>query len=137
MMACGGVCVVSDVTGYDEYIVDEHNALVIPNGDVDLAHKALKRLIEDKELYSKLQKNGRITADSMQWEDSIDLLEYFYQNLSGRSKMFHVKGENMESLRQLLLPDRLSRIELAIVHNFRKIKQMLPSSLRSFVKDRF
>ena len=137
MMACGGVCVVSDVTGYDEYIVDEHNALVIPNGDVDLAHKALKRLIEDKELYSKLQKNGRITADSMQWEDSIDLLEYFYQNLSGRSKMSHVKGEKIENLRQLLLPDRLSRIEISIVYNFRKIKQMIPSFLRSFIKDRF
>lgn len=137
MMACGGVCVVSDVTGYDEYIINEYNALVIPNGDVRLAHEALKRLINDRDLYNKLQKNGRLTANSMHWEDSIDRLESFYKDLSDQPKMSHVKAGRIEALRHLLLPDRLSNMELAIVNNFRMIKRMIPSFLKSFIKYRF
>jgi O-antigen biosynthesis protein len=143
MMACGGVCVVSDVTGYDEYIENEHNALVIPNGDVDLAHQALKRLINDNALYVKLQVNGKLTADSMRWEDSITKLESFYKDLSNQPQTFHVKAERIETLRQvldgtyLLTTSSLSKIELVIVNTFRKIKKIIPSSLRSFMKRRF
>jgi len=102
MMACGGVCIVSDVTGYDEYIKNEYNALVIPNGDVGLARQALNRLINDKNLYQFLQKNGRLTAASMQWENSIDKLEIFYQDLSRKSKGLHIKSEKIHLLRQVL-----------------------------------
>ncbi len=149
MMACGGVCVVSDVTGYDEYIKDEYNALVIPNGDVNLAHQALKRLINDRELYNKLQQNGKLTADSMQWEDSIDKLEKFYENLSNQPKKFHVKGERIESLNQLLTnyyfltqdnPNvinsyKLSKLELMMVNFFKKIKKLIPLSFRLYIKN--
>ncbi len=82
MMACGGVCIVSDVTGYDEYIVDEYNALVVPNGDIELAKQALQRLIDDRELYNRLKKHGKQTAERMQWEDSIDKLEAFFIDIN-------------------------------------------------------
>jgi glycosyltransferase involved in cell wall biosynthesis len=81
MMACGGVPIVSDVTGYDEYIIDEYNALVVPGGDVTLACHALSRLINDPELYTKLQKNGLQTALSRNWDPSIDQLEIFFRHL--------------------------------------------------------
>ena len=136
MMACGGVCVVSDVTGYDEYIKDEYNALVVPNGDINLARQALQRLINDGGLYGKLQKNGLLTASSMKWDDSINKLENFYEELCTQPKMFHVDGNRIEELRKLLSPERLSKLELAIINNFRKIKKTIPFSLKSFIKNR-
>lgn len=81
MMACGGVPIVSDVSGYDEYIIHEYNALVVPNGDVDLARQALKRLMEDKNLYLKLQANGLKTAMERDWNQSIDKLEMIFIEL--------------------------------------------------------
>ncbi|WP_434687181.1 glycosyltransferase family 4 protein [Pseudanabaena minima] len=150
MMACGGVCIVSDVTGYDEYIVDEYNALVIPNGDTELARQALKRLIENKDLYKRLQINGRITADSMQWDHSIDKLESFFSSLFFHSRTSHVKGERIEVLRKLLTdyyflkcenPEiinsyKLSRLEYMIINTFKKIKQIIPLSIRLKIKAR-
>lgn len=150
MMACGGVCIVSDVTGYDEYIKDEYNALVIPAGDVNLARQALTRLINDGNLYRYLQKNGRLTSESMQWENSIGKLEVFFQKLSTHSQSFHVKTEKIEALRQILTnyyflaqekPEiinsyKLSKLESIIVNNFRKIKQKFPSSLRLKIKSK-
>ena len=150
MMACGGVCVVSDVTGYDEYIKDEYNALVIPNGDIEIARQALMRLIEDKDLYRRLQNNGQITANSMQWEDSIDKLESFFQSLSSKPRSSHVKAERIEILRKLLTeyyflkcenPEiinsyKLSRLEYIVVNIFKKIKQTIPLSIRLKTKTR-
>lgn len=150
MMACGGVCVVSDVTGYDEYIKDKYNALVIPNGDVNLARQALNRLINDKDLYKYLQKNGQLTAESMEWETSINKLESFFQNISIHPPKFHVKAEKIETIRQILAnhysltqlkPEvinshNLSKLESIIVNYFRKIKQILPSSLGLKVKSK-
>jgi glycosyltransferase involved in cell wall biosynthesis len=95
MMACGGVCVVSDVTGYDEYIEDEYNALVVPNGDIDLARSALQRLISDQSLYLKLQKNGIATAESIRWEQSIDKLESFFQKLISTKEREHYTNGNI------------------------------------------
>lgn len=150
MMACGGVCIVSDVTGYDEYIKDEYNALVVPNGDVALAHQALKRLIGDRDLYNKLQVNGKLTADSMKWENSIDKLEFFFQSLYSQPKSSHVKGEKIETLRKILVdyyfltcekPEivnsyKLSKLELTLVNIFKKIKQVFPLSIRSKIKSK-
>ncbi|MEK5408622.1 glycosyltransferase [Paenibacillus sp. FSL W8-0439] len=83
MMACGGTCVVADVTGYDEYIVDNYNALVVEIGDVEGAKQAVKKLIEDTELRQRLTANGRKTAEEWRWEPSIDTLEeLYYKNLS-------------------------------------------------------
>jgi len=78
MMACGGTCVVGNVTGYDEYIVDGYNALVVNLGDVQGAHDALKRLIEDPELRNTLAKNGIKTAQEWGWDGSIDSLEKIF-----------------------------------------------------------
>lgn len=150
MMACGGVCIVSDVTGYDEYIKDEYNALVIPNGDINLARQALKRLIGDNNLYSKLQSNGKLTAHSMKWENSIDKLETFCKSLSSQPKSFHVKAEKIEFLRKLLTdyyfltcekPEiinsyKLSRFESILISTLKKIKQIFPLSIRLKIKSK-
>lgn len=78
MMACGGVSVVCRVTGHDEYIVDGFNALVTDTGDIPAATAAVRRLIEDCDLYAELQANGRETAQKWLWESSINELEKIY-----------------------------------------------------------
>jgi O-antigen biosynthesis protein len=81
MMACGGVCIVSDVNGYDEYIKHEYNALVVPNGDIQKSRESLQRLIQDPALYQRLRENGLLTAKSKTWDDSINILEHFLNSL--------------------------------------------------------
>jgi glycosyltransferase involved in cell wall biosynthesis len=78
MMACGGTAVVGKVTGIDEYIVDHYNALVVAEGDVEGAHKALGTLIDDDELRSQLARNGKMTASQRKWEPTIDILEELF-----------------------------------------------------------
>ena len=61
--------------GCDEYIVDGVNALVVEQGDVEGAKKAVERLIEDTLLRKKLIENGKETVQAWGWDQSINLLE--------------------------------------------------------------
>ena len=90
MMACGGTCVVGKVTGSDEYIVPDVNALVVDPMDIDGARDALKLIISDKDFKSKLIANGLQTAKEWQWEPSIDVLE---KNLADISGYLHNEGQ--------------------------------------------
>lgn len=84
MMACGGTVIVGEVTGYDEYIENEVNALVVDPLKPQQAANSIKRLIEDTGLREKLITNGKLTAERWQWETSIDTLErYFYDVVNG------------------------------------------------------
>jgi len=74
-MACGCAVVVGKVTGYEEYIEHEKNALVVEMGDIDAAKKSVERLIKDKELKEKLIHNGYATVKNWNWEHSNKLLE--------------------------------------------------------------
>lgn len=74
-MTCGCAVVTGKVSGYDEYIVDGENALVVEQGDVDGAQKAIERLMSDVSLREKLITNGYKTVQEWNWDRSIDLLE--------------------------------------------------------------
>jgi glycosyltransferase involved in cell wall biosynthesis len=74
-MACGCAVVVGKVTGYDEYIQNEYNALVVEQNDVEGAREAVKRLMSDEDLRNKLIENGHKTAKEWSWEKSIKKLE--------------------------------------------------------------
>jgi O-antigen biosynthesis protein len=78
MMACGGAVVVGRVTGYDEYIVDGYNALVVDSGDVPAGRSAVLRLINEPELRKSLIENGKKTAAEWNWESSVDKLEKYF-----------------------------------------------------------
>ncbi|MCX6786452.1 MAG: glycosyltransferase family 4 protein [Candidatus Kaiserbacteria bacterium] len=73
MMACGGIPVIREVTGIEEYAINENNCLIV--SDIENAKLAVERLIKDKELRDKLIKNGQETAKRWSWDRSIDLLE--------------------------------------------------------------
>lgn len=69
-MACGCAVVVGKVSGWDEYIVHEENALVVEQGDVDAARAAVRRLIDDSALRMRLQHGGFETVNGWSWERS-------------------------------------------------------------------
>lgn len=69
-MACGCAVIVGKVTGYDEYIVDGFNALVVEQGDVHGARAAVERLIADASLRNRLIRGGRDTVLDWSWERS-------------------------------------------------------------------
>lgn len=88
MMACGaGAVVVGAVTGHDEYIVDGHNALVVPQGDVAAARAAVQRLLDDPELRASLVAAGLRTASQWPWEPTIETLERFYAPMTGSAEI--------------------------------------------------
>lgn len=69
-MACGCSVVVGKVTGYDEYIKHQKNALVVEQGDIAGAKKAVQRLIDDEDLRNQLIAEGHLTANAWSWEKS-------------------------------------------------------------------
>lgn len=98
MMACGGVSVVGRVTGYDEYIVDGINALVIDPLDIQAATLAVKQLLADKNLYGQLQSNGIKTAKKWLWETTVDKLEdIFTAILKSPPRQWHPHRTNLNN----------------------------------------
>ena len=52
-------CVVSDINGCNEIIIEEENGLIIPSHDATALYQAMKRMMEDKALYTHCQQNAR------------------------------------------------------------------------------
>lgn len=71
MFHCGGTAIVYDVTGYDEYIRHDSNALVASMGDEAAVVQYVRQLAADKELLARLKKNAQATAQAWpSWEAS-------------------------------------------------------------------
>lgn len=77
MMACGGVPIVTPVTGHKEYIVNGQNALVVPFDDILGTKAALKNLMADVNLYKSLKKGALKTVTRISWNNSIKKLTKF------------------------------------------------------------
>lgn len=73
MMACGGVPVILEVSGIEEYAKHQENCLIVKNKQE--AREAVQRLIIDTELYVRLRQGGLETAKEWSWERSADALE--------------------------------------------------------------
>jgi glycosyltransferase involved in cell wall biosynthesis len=67
MFHCGGTAIVYDVTGYEEYIVHERNALVIKQDDEKAVVAAIRRLRSESDLLARLRNGARETAAA--WPD--------------------------------------------------------------------
>lgn len=70
---CGGTAIVYDVTGYDEYIINNVNALVIKRDDEDGVIAAIKKLKMDPALLARLKRGASETAKKWpNWEQASD-----------------------------------------------------------------
>ncbi|BAL26045.1 glycosyltransferase [Azoarcus sp. KH32C] len=71
MFHCGGTAVVFDVSGHDEYIVDDINAFVVRQGDADGVVRTLRRLIRGREDLARLKDGALQTATAWpNWDQS-------------------------------------------------------------------
>lgn len=71
MFHCGGTAVVYMVSGHDEYIVANKNALVLPSDDEAGVVEQIRRLIQDATLLGKLKAEAQLTANGWpDWENS-------------------------------------------------------------------
>lgn len=84
---CGGTAIVFDVTGHDEYIVDDQNARVVQRGDMDGVVKTLRHLLNDRTELARLQGGAQKTAEAwMSWdESSTAFLDWVESALAGPS----------------------------------------------------
>ena len=79
MMATGGYVVVVPNGGNVEYLVDEENCMMYPQGDIEKALQCIERIVTDSELRDKLYQKGLETAKARDWnaieEDIVRLYE--------------------------------------------------------------
>lgn len=68
MMATGGYVVVVPNGGNIEYLVDEENCLMYPQGDMDRALQCIERIASDSSLREKLYQKGVETAQAREWD---------------------------------------------------------------------
>lgn len=62
--------IVSDINGCNEIVVEGENGTIIPVKNVEAIQKAMQKMMEDKEYYSKLKENARPMIQS-RYEQSV------------------------------------------------------------------
>jgi glycosyltransferase involved in cell wall biosynthesis len=97
MMACGGAVVVGKVTGYEEYIKDGYNALVVEQGDIIQARESIKRIINDRGLQEKLINSGFETVKEWDWDTSINKLESNFRNILEKNPYYGQSSSTLMS----------------------------------------
>ncbi|MFT7650436.1 MAG: glycosyltransferase involved in cell wall biosynthesis [Candidatus Poriferisodalaceae bacterium] len=71
MFHCGGTAVTWDVTGHEDYMVNDVNSLVVATGDREATVQAMKSVIEDPELLLRLKRGAARTASEWpSWEQA-------------------------------------------------------------------
>ena len=85
--AMGLPCVVSDINGCNEIIIEGENGLIIPSHDAPALYQAMKRMMEDKALYTHCQQNARpLIASRYKQEDVWQATLEMYRSLTGDAK---------------------------------------------------
>jgi glycosyltransferase involved in cell wall biosynthesis len=71
MFHCGGTVVTYDVTGFEEYVVDGVNGIVVPMDDEVAVVDAVRRLAGNRALLAQLKYGALVTATQwMGWKES-------------------------------------------------------------------
>ena len=85
--AMGLPCVVSDINGCNEIIIEGENGLIIPSHDAAALYQAMKRMLEDKALYTHCQQNARpLIASRYKQEDVWQATLEMYRSLTVDAK---------------------------------------------------
>jgi glycosyltransferase involved in cell wall biosynthesis len=78
-MACGTPAVTTDCMGVRDYVVHDHNALVVPPDSYGIA-KALAIVLNDEKRATRLRKNGIKTAEKWTWDRVVDRYEEAFRD---------------------------------------------------------
>ena len=80
-------CVVSDINGCNEIIIEGENGLITPSHDAAALYQAMKRMMEDKALYTHCQLNARpLISSRYKQEDVWQATLEMYRSLTGDDK---------------------------------------------------
>ena len=80
-------CVVSDINGCNEIIIEGENGLIIPSHDATALYQAMKRMMEDEALYMHCQQNARsLIASRYKQKDVWQATLEMYRSLTGDAK---------------------------------------------------
>ena len=71
-------CIVTDINGSNEIIIENKNGLIVPPKNTKAFQKAMKLLLDDKPLYHKLKSNSRPLIEQryhreMVWQALIEM----------------------------------------------------------------
>lgn len=71
--AMGLPCIVTDINGCNEIIIEDENGSIVPVKNMDRLHQSMQRMIDDKDFYANLQDKARPMIQSryeqsMVWE---------------------------------------------------------------------
>ena len=80
-----GACVCcTDAGGNREFCIDDETALMVVRDDADGLYRNLLRLLDDKGLRERIRANGIKKAGEFSWQESLDILEKFFIELSAQ-----------------------------------------------------
>lgn len=80
-----GTCVVSTRVGGIPYLLsDEHDALLVPAGDFEGMAAAIRRLLADKQLAARLQRNAAEKAAAFDWDNVLPRWEALLTSVAQR-----------------------------------------------------
>jgi glycosyltransferase involved in cell wall biosynthesis len=82
-MAAGLPVVASDTGGYRDFVVSEHNGLLVPTGDLDALGSAIARLAADADLRGRLAGNARETAGRFDESRVLEAFAVLIDQLAG------------------------------------------------------
>ncbi|MDO4230249.1 MAG: glycosyltransferase family 4 protein [Capnocytophaga sp.] len=84
-------CIVSNINGCNEIIIENENGLIVPSKQTKALQKAMKQLIEDKDLYLRLKQNSRRMIveryeQSVVWEAILQEYNYHISIYNNKKK---------------------------------------------------
>lgn len=82
IMATGGIAVVAQVNGVEEFVKNGYNGYIFDQGDTVTARKILKTLINDRKLLTELKQNAKDTAAQYDWKESLAKLTAFFEQMT-------------------------------------------------------
>jgi O-antigen biosynthesis protein len=124
MFHCGGTAITYDVTGHDEYLVDNYNSFVVKTDDDENVINRINQLKSDSKLLIKLKKNAEKTAEN--WIDWQESSERFFKALN---ELYKIPSINQQSL------DVHSKLIFDGYVNYETKKVSLKKCLRDLLHD--
>ncbi|HXL01706.1 MAG TPA: methyltransferase domain-containing protein, partial [Candidatus Atribacteria bacterium] len=95
-MACGTPVVLTDISAYRSYDEVTDYALFVPPQDPETMAQAVIHLLEDKDLYTRLQKRGLEVAKKYNWDIVENEVEAVFSEIKANHwEEFKLKSERM------------------------------------------
>lgn len=81
-MTCGAAVITTDTGGMRDFVRENDNGLIVKKHNTDDLVQKIEMLINDKELRQRLAQNGLETAKTMNWDESVNQLIEYYQEIA-------------------------------------------------------